>query len=256
MAYGIKIYNDFGDLVVDENWFNYTLLKEGAQQVTLDWGTGSVDSNGDFTWAKTTIPISPPSTSIVPPVLFIKHSFLAAADTWVASCVVLGTPGNWTGFQVACRGSPTAVRPMYYRIYAIQPPSEAQYGLKVMGANGEVAFDSGRTQLTIERVIQPSDWVLTLDYRIARYAQQSWEIAKPAQPYICISSHLYTGGQGAISNYASGITAPVLLLEFASSQTALGANIRLAATWDYGALGVPPASTPLTPLILPIMCDQ
>lgn len=244
MSFGIFVRNQFDDICIDERWVNYSLLVESSIQ--CQGGQWNPGQGGDPTFPVTMIPIQT-ITSPEPPILFGKHrGFLVDGNGhYLAECKPVGYPGNWTGFAVRCGGS--GVRALEYRIYGILPRSSS-YGMVVRRADGAICFDSGRRPLIVERIIQPSEWVLTYNDQAGQgFREQDWSIDRPLQEYISMSTPMFFDG-------IQGMPSGRVITQIAADYSAPATKIRHAVLYDSGTNTINPGPGSRT-YITPMLCD-
>jgi hypothetical protein len=242
MTFGVRVNNTWGDTIIDDLWLNYSLYLQGS--IGVDFA-GWVVSGADPTFPVTNLFFPAVVTSLKPPMLFCRHSLFDASHA-LAGVNLIGYPGNWTGFAI--RGAGSGAKVMDYRVYAALPPSSDSFGMRVRDANGDIAFDSGRLPLIIERVIESAEWALTYNAAAGGgYREQDWETARPSQDYVSISTPLYFDG-------LAGVPAGRALIQIAAGTGSPGSALRHFVLYDSGSAALNPGAGSRVS-ILPMLCD-
>ena len=131
MTTGIQVYNDYGSILVDENYSNLAVRQKGS---------ATISSYGYITTFKV-----PNCTS--PMVAVQASNGLANASTWLDS--------DGTTLNVYIGGDPgTAVTWWVFDV----PINPASYGLVIYKSDGSLAFDATKQYIRIVDVVSGSDF--------------------------------------------------------------------------------------------------
>lgn len=135
MSWGLKAINDDSYVLIDSDTPRLCAIHNGTYG-----NSGQRYVNVYFPTAVTT-----PE----PPCIFIQNAQAAGAMVY-DSLSLFGSAGNWTGFQLSANNVDN--RPFgkwFCAVFAVQ--AQAEYGLRMWGADGGVIFDSGTTPVIVTR---------------------------------------------------------------------------------------------------------
>lgn len=134
--FGLSVVNDFGSVIVSNTYKIMVFSERGNFQVTSQYT--DAEGQGTVTFAK-------PITTQEPPQVFVR--FVTGVHNNLGMfTVLLGGPGNWTGFRVvsAVRGNPNLqnytleyVSCMYSNL-----KSTSNYGLELSDGQGNIIYTS------------------------------------------------------------------------------------------------------------------
>lgn len=163
MSYGLAIYNDGGDLVIDGDYQNHFLVERRSLSVTFP----EVTDGSGYTTAYCFAPVCVLFNSVIatnsPPFITIRH----LSGRGIGIVKVNGTPGNWYGFDVCTYvvygDGITITSSLEYEVYIIAADAlgksqaagyfyPSSYGILINNAQGSRVFDSRMANLAIENV--------------------------------------------------------------------------------------------------------
>lgn len=134
MSYGLSVKNDGSYIQIDSETPRLCCLYNGV------YSAGSRVAIVNFP-----APIVTPE----PPCIFIRNSPSAPNDIY-DKLVLLGSPGNWTGFQVWANNVNSRPTGKWFAAVFATVAADS-YGMRLWGANGAMVFDSGATPVTVTR---------------------------------------------------------------------------------------------------------
>lgn len=188
--FGLSIFNDAGALQLSAE-SQYLAEHESAN---FTFGSGVYSSNITF------------GTSIIstyPPLIFVR--IISASQNETASYIarVLGSPGNWTGFNLRSGNTTQSVTGEWIAATYQPVPSSNDFGMRIYNGSGQLLFDLTRPVLKYSRVA---------------------------------SSWTYTGnpGGGVVYTYSSGIT--VQTDEFVMVNQALRSHVSAGEKLSFTAI--------------------
>ncbi|WP_099489478.1 hypothetical protein [Pseudomonas sp. 2822-15] len=197
MIYGFEYINNEDVVTVDSEFSRIVVVSKGRYAPTQESGLGS------------TTYFSSVVTSQEPPLVFVKPDKVNAV-AGLCRALILGSPGNWTGFYVRAYSSTSAQPNGYYFAAGFQVTPSAQYGAQLYDASDKLVFDTGSPVAVFTKALQ------TWTYITAGTDAQGLPMAYFSVPFD-FSSNDYM----LINNFS---------MDMAGSQTR---DISLYCWWDF-----------------------
>ena len=134
MSFGFSAVNDSDSVMVSDTHQHLVFERRGT--LTVSGGTINKQHSAAITFP-TAITTTPP------PKIFLKVQSSSHASITMY-CVLLGSPGNWTGFRIYCAAAGTAPAPNYVFQYVVckfvnSAPSSG-FGMVIYDAAGQPVF--------------------------------------------------------------------------------------------------------------------
>lgn len=134
MSYGLSVVNDSQYIQIDSETPRLCCLYNGA------YSAGSRVAIVNF---------PAPITTPEPPCIFIRNSPSAPDDIYT-KFVLLGSSGNWTGFQIWANNINSRPTGKWFAA-VFATIAQDRYGMRFWGADGKIVYDSGATPVTVTR---------------------------------------------------------------------------------------------------------
>lgn len=136
-SYGFRATNDA----------NYVQIDTEAPRL-------SVLCSGSYQGASYTVTVGFPAaiTTAEPPCVFIRPSTTTATELY-GQVLILGSSGNWTGFQITTRNVGFLPSGKWFAAVFAPTPS-ATYGLRLSDGAAKVTYDSGAAPAVVTSVVQ------------------------------------------------------------------------------------------------------
>lgn len=160
--FGLSVANDFGSVIISGAYKIMVFSERGTFQITSQFT--DAEGHGAVTFTK-------PITTQEPPQVFVR--FVSGVHNSLGMfAVLLGGPGNWTGFRVvsSVRGNPNLqnytleyVSCMYSNLR-----SSSDYGLELNDAQGNVIYTSSDNVVRFSKFTK--DWTLTQGNLVDAYS--------------------------------------------------------------------------------------
>lgn len=160
MSFGFKAVNDSGFVQIDSDSPRLCAVEKGS------YGNGTDAPSVIF---------SQPITTIDPPMIFIRPTVSGSGKQIIYESVLLGVPGNWTGFKL--RAANVTWRPTgtwFCAVFATR--TTADYGMRIWSAASDLAYDSGAAPVIVTGVY--SNWTYDGEEALTIGSRWRWVIPR------------------------------------------------------------------------------
>lgn len=140
MPFGLKVYNNDGDVTIDADYQNYRVIAAGSKNVS-DTGAGSADATLTFS-----------SAHASPPLVFVR----GLTDHRFSAPVMSGSSGNWTGCTIRYAGPGGTFDYVIVDPNGVGAQSPETHGIQVFDAASNLAFDSRDKMMILHDVFEIS----------------------------------------------------------------------------------------------------
>ncbi|WP_455923261.1 hypothetical protein [Pseudomonas putida] len=140
MAFGFKSVNDSSYVQIDSDLPRLCMLEKGTYSST------SYVVNVSFV---------KPVTTVEPPMVFIRPATTTDGTQLYRSTTLLGSSGNWTGFQIICVNVNYSPAGSWF-VAAFASRGTDTFGMRIFDASGAVIYDTGAAAVVVTNVL--STW--------------------------------------------------------------------------------------------------
>ncbi|WP_095118692.1 hypothetical protein [Pseudomonas sp. Irchel s3f10] len=175
--FGLSVTNDYGSILISSDYKIMVFSERGTFKITSQYT--NVEGQGSVNFNK-------PIMTQEPPQVFVRFVSGVHSDLGIFT-ILLGAPGNWTGFRVvsAVRGNPNLqdytleyVSCMYSNL-----KSTSDYGLELFDYQGNVIYSSSDNVVRFSKFSK--SWTLTQGNQVDFYDSG---LTIEADDFISISS--------------------------------------------------------------------
>jgi hypothetical protein len=138
MSWGFEFKNNDDVVILDSEYARLSILSKGRFVPTQESGLGSVTN------------FERVITTQEPPLVFVKPDNVGIV-AGLCRVLILGSPGNWTGFYVRAYDANTAQPRGNYFAAAFSATPTAQWGGRLYDANESLIFDTGTPSAVFSR---------------------------------------------------------------------------------------------------------
>lgn len=148
MGYGFEFINNDDAVSVDSEFSRIVVYSKGRYAPTQESGLGSTTY---FPKAVTTQE---------PPLVFVKPDTVNAV-AGLCRALIIGSPGNWTGFYVRAYSTTSAQPNGRYFAAGFQVTPSDQYGAQLFDASENLVFDTGSPVAVFTKALQSWTYVMS-----------------------------------------------------------------------------------------------